>query len=331
SGKMILASEVFSLSDVIDRVFVGIKSLCENKNQTVEVKWSGIDSDALVGDQMRLRQMLINLLTNATKYTPEGGHIFFEISKKPSNVQRYVHLTFTIADNGIGMTEEYLEHLFEPFHMEGRSSVQGTGLGMPIVKNIVTMLNGDIHVQSAVDEGTVFTVSLDLMRASEDEESLLVADAPASKLPATPDGKGGWKAVDLTGVRVLLAEDNDLNAEIAKELLIDAGLQVEWAENGEQACKMFDESEPGYYDLILMDIQMPIMNGCEAARSIRALDRSDAEAIPIIAMSANAFMEDVETSLRCGMDAHLSKPIDMAQVLATVAEEIAKKGNNSQA
>lgn len=330
SGKMILASEVFSLSDMIDRVFVGIKSLAEGKNQTIEIKRSGVETDALVGDQMRLRQMLINLLTNATKYTPEGGHISFKISEKPSNVQRYVHLTFTIADNGIGMTEKYLEHLFEPFDMEGRSSVQGTGLGMPIVKNIVTMLNGDIHVVSTVDKGTVFTVSLDLLRASEDEESLLASDVPAATLLTSPDGSDGHDEVDLTGVRVLLAEDNDLNAEIAKELLVDAGLHVEWAENGERACQMFDESEQGYYDLILMDIQMPIMNGCEAARSIRALERSDADSIPIIAMSANAFMEDVEMSLRCGMDAHLSKPIDMAQVLSTIAQQIAKRKSESQ-
>ncbi|WP_255467245.1 ATP-binding response regulator [Raoultibacter phocaeensis] len=322
SGKMILANEVFSLSDVIDRVVAGIKGQCEARGQTLSVKRHGIDADAFMGDQVRLRQMLLNLLVNASKYTPEGGHIRFEVSEKPSNVKRYMHVTFTVADDGIGMSGEYLEHLFEPFVMEGRSTVQGTGLGMPIVKNIVTMLNGDIHVESELDKGTTFTVSLTLTRATEDEKGLLVTDAPASKIPPAGRSAESGDSARFSGLRVLLAEDNELNAEIAKELLSDAGLEVDWAENGEQACILFEQSEPGAYDVVLMDIQMPIMNGYEAARTIRSLDRGDAASVPIIAMSANAFMEDIQESLRCGMNAHLSKPIDMGQVLATIAEQI---------
>lgn len=324
SGKMILASEVFSLSDVIERVAAGIKGQCDAKNQTLTLKRYGIDADAFVGDQVRLRQMLLNLLVNASKYTPAGGHISFEVSEKPSNVKKYTHVTFVVADDGIGMSEEYIEHLFEPFVMEGRSSVQGTGLGMPIVKNIVTMLNGDIRVESELERGTTFTVSITLLRATEDEKNLLVADAPASKLPCTRVALDESESSKLVGLRVLLAEDNDLNAEIAKELLADAGLEVDWAENGERACELFEASEPGFYGVVLMDIQMPIMNGYEAARTIRALEREDAATVPIIAMSANAFMEDVEESLRCGMNAHLSKPIDMAQVLATISEQIGR-------
>lgn len=322
SGKMILANEVFSLSDVIDRVTAGVKRQCEGRGQTIEVKRYGIDADAFIGDQMRLRQMLLNLLVNASKYTPEGGHLRFEISEKPSNVKKYTHVTFVVADDGIGMSADYLEHLFEPFVMEGRASVQGTGLGMPIVKNIVTMLNGDIHVESELDKGTTFTVSVPLLRASEDEKSLLVADAPASKLPNRRSEPDSAEENSLAGLKVLLAEDNDLNAEIAKELLVDAGLEVDWAENGERACELFEEADPGYYDVVLMDIQMPIMNGYEAAQTIRSLKRDDAATVPIIAMSANAFMEDVEESLRCGMNAHLSKPIDMTQVLATISEQV---------
>ena len=324
SGKMILANEVFSLSDVIDRVCASVKGQCEARGQTLEVRRSGIDADAFVGDQMRLRQMLLNLLVNASKYTPEGGLIRFEISEKPSNVKKYTHVSFTVADNGIGMSDEYLEHLFEPFVMEGRSSVQGTGLGMPIVKNIVTMLNGDIHVESELDSGTVFTVSLTLTRASEDEQNILITDAPASKLPGARSDALVEDAASFDGLCVLLAEDNELNAEIAQELLSDAGLKVDWAENGEQACKLFEESPLGEYDVVLMDIQMPIMNGYEAARTIRSLERADARTVPIIAMSANAFMEDIEESLRCGMNAHLSKPIDMAQVLATISEQLGR-------
>lgn len=328
SGKMILANEVFSLSDVIDRALVGIKTQCEARGQTLTVKRQGVDADAFMGDQVRLRQMLLNLLGNASKYTPEGGHIRFEVSEKPSNVKKYMHVTFTVADDGIGMSPDYLEHLFEPFVMEGRSTVQGTGLGMPIVKNIVTMLNGDIHVESELDKGTTFTVSLTLTRATEDEKSLLVADAPASKLPAA-DRAAENDTERFAGLCVLLAEDNDLNAEIAKELLSDAGFKVDWAENGEQACVLFEESKPKTYDVVLMDIQMPIMNGYEAARTIRSLDRDDAASVPIVAMSANAFMEDIEESLRCGMNAHLSKPIDMAQVLATIAEHISRRNDDA--
>ena len=151
-----------------------------------------------------------------------------------------------------------------------------------------------------------------------------MADAPASKLPCTRVALDESESSKLVGLRVLLAEDNDLNAEIAKELLADAGLEVDWAENGERACELFEASEPGFYGVVLMDIQMPIMNGYEAARTIRALEREDAVTVPIIAMSANAFMEDVEESLRCGMNAHLSKPIDMAQVLATISEQIGR-------
>ena len=199
---------------------------------------------------------------------------------------------------------------------------------MPIVKNIVTMLNGDIHVESELDKGTTFTVSLTLTRATEDEKSLLVADAPASKLPAA-DRAAENDTERFAGLCVLLAEDNDLNAEIAKELLSDAGFKVDWAENGEQACILFEESKPKTYDVVLMDIQMPIMNGYEAARTIRSLDRDDAASVPIVAMSANAFMEDIEESLRCGMNAHLSKPIDMAQVLATIAEHISRRNDDA--
>ncbi len=327
SGKMILASEVFSLSDVIDRVAASMRGQCETRGQTMTVEWRNIDTDAFVGDQVRLRQMLLNLLVNASKYTPAGGHIRLKVSEKPSNVKKYTHVTFVVSDDGIGMSEEYLEHLFEPFVMEGRSSVQGTGLGMPIVKNIVTMLNGEIRVESELDKGTTFTVSIALPRATEDEKNLLVTDAPASKIPRTREALKPSDKDRLVGLKVLLAEDNELNAEIAKELLADAGLEVDWAENGEQACELFEDSEPRAYDVVLMDIQMPIMNGYEAARTIRSLEREDAATVPIIAMSANAFMEDVEESLRCGMNAHLSKPIDMAQVLATISEQVERARN----
>ena len=277
------------------------------------------------------------------------------------------------------MTDEFREHLFEPFVMEGRANVQGTGLGMPIVKNIVTMMGGDIHVRTAVDQGTTFTITVNLRLAFEPERRALAAaeragDAwessldvsgrpqkqpqsnftevafdglygTASRVPALtsmplpsatkapllrPDGPATAPlptAASLAGARVLLAEDNDLNAEIACELLGESGLVVEWAENGEEACRLFAESEPGYYDVVLMDVQMPVMDGYEATRCIRELPRADAADVPIIAMSANAFAEDVRASLECGMDAHLSKPIDMRRVLREIAIHLQKRSS----
>ena len=376
SGKMVLTSEPFRLSVLLERAAAVIGPQCEQKAQAFEVVMPEED-EVFVGDAVRLRQLLINLLTNSVKYTRPGGHVRLEASIGADSIVAYRCVTFVVADDGIGMTDEFREHLFEPFVMEGRANVQGTGLGMPIVKNIVTMMGGDIHVRTAVDQGTTFTITVNLRLAFEPERRALAAaeragDAwessldvsgrpqkqpqsnltevafdglygTASRVPAPsslslpsatrspllrPDGPATAPlptAASLAGTRVLLAEDNDLNAEIACELLGESGLVVEWAENGEEACRLFAESEPGYYDVVLMDVQMPVMDGYEATRCIRALPRTDAADVPIIAMSANAFAEDVRASLECGMDAHLSKPIDMRRVLKEIAIHLQKR------
>ena len=376
SGKMVLTSEPFRLSVLLERAAAVIGPQCEQKAQAFEVVMPEED-EVFVGDAVRLRQLLINLLTNSVKYTRPGGHVRLEASIGADSIVAYRCVTFVVADDGIGMTDEFREHLFEPFVMEGRANVQGTGLGMPIVKNIVTMIGGDIHVRTAVDQGTTFTITVNLRLAFEPERRALAAaeragDAwessldvsgrpqkqpqsnltevafdglygTASRVPAPsslslpsatrspllrPDGPATAPlptAASLAGTRVLLAEDNDLNAEIACELLGESGLEVEWAENGEEACRLFAESEPGYYDVVLMDVQMPVMDGYEATRCIRALPRTDAADVPIIAMSANAFAEDVRASLECGMDAHLSKPIDMRRVLKEIAIHLQKR------
>ena len=377
SGKMVLTSEPFRLSVLLERVAAVIGPQCEQKAQAFEVVMPEED-EVFVGDAVRLRQLLINLLTNSVKYTRPGGHVRLEASIGADSIVAYRCVTFVVADDGIGMSDEFREHLFEPFVMEGRANVQGTGLGMPIVKNIVTMMGGDIHVRTAVDQGTTFTITLNLRLAFEPERRALAAaeregDAwesaldvsgrpqkqpqsnftevafdglygTASRVPAPsslllpsatkapllrPDGPATAPlptAASLAGTRVLLAEDNDLNAEIACELLGESGLVVEWAENGEEACRLFAESEPGYYDVVLMDVQMPVMDGYEATRCIRGLPRADAD-VPIIAMSANAFAEDVRASLECGMDAHLSKPIDMRRVLREIAIHLQKRSS----
>ncbi len=359
NGKMTLASEPFRLSDLLSHVTTAIRMQCEQRDQTFVVEVPPCADAVYVGDAVRLKQLLLNLLTNAVKYTPCGGHIRFETSVSKGAAMGYRQVRFTVADDGIGMSEEFKEHIFEPFSMEGRSREQGTGLGMPIVKNIVTMMAGDIAVESTKGRGTTFTVTFNLRIALEAERivfeeeegaavegtepEVLSASAAASEMrarglhgdrPTRPVSAyaaslpGAPRALDRTefeGLHVLLAEDNDLNAEIACELLSEAGLVVDRAEDGAEALAAFEASPVGHFDAILMDVQMPNMNGYEATRRIRALDRKDAEVIPVIAMSANAFAEDVSASLASGMDAHLSKPIDMRRVLATIIKYVRKR------
>lgn len=348
NGKMTLASEPFRLLSLIDEVTGALRPQCELRNQTFLVDVSGVDDAVLVGDSVRIRQLLINLLTNAMKYTPVGGCIRLMASASSGAVMGYRQITFIVADDGIGMSKDFQEHLFEPFVMEGRSRAQGTGLGMPIVKNIVSMMGGFIFVESAIGEGTTFKVVINLRVALEaervafearentpSEEGLPAAvmsygldttmetrkgASPVASAPVTSSQNSD--AVELEGLHVLIAEDNELNAEIACELLSGAGLLVDHASDGQEACDLFAASPVGFYDTVLMDVQMPIMNGYDATRCIRRLERSDATTVPIIAMSANAFSEDVNASLESGMNAHLSKPIDMRLVLSTIAKYI---------
>ena len=355
---MTLASEPFRLSAVLSHVASAVRVQCEQRAQEFVVTTPPCADAVFVGDARRIKQLLLNLLTNAVKYTPCGGCVRFETTVAKGAAMGYRQVKFTVSDNGIGMSEEFKEHIFEPFSMEGRSREQGTGLGMPIVKNIVTMMAGDIAVESTKGQGTTFTVTFNLRIALEaerivfeegegaeaDDAQPLELDAASAaalrslgardRLASRPVSAyeapmpGAPRALDRTefeGLRVLLAEDNDLNAEIACELLAEAGLVVERAGDGAEACVMFEASKIGYFDAVLMDVQMPNMNGYEATRCIRELDREDADAVPIIAMSANAFAEDVSASLASGMNAHLSKPIDMRRVLATLIKYVRKR------
>lgn len=308
SGKMVLASEPFRLRDLAEGAASVIRPQCEAKGQELSVAISQGD-DRFVGDPVRLHQMLVNLLSNAMKYTPEHGRIGLDVSMEGDAVLSYQHVTFVVWDTGIGMAEEFVEHLFEPFLMEGRGADLGTGLGMSIVKNIVTIMGGDIHVDTGPDKGTTFTVTMSLLRPDDPQ-----ACAPA---PEEEAARG-----DVAGLHVLLVEDNELSAEITKELLEDEGLAVEVARDGKEACEAFGQSALGSFDVVLMDVRMPVMNGYEATRCIRALDRPDAATVPIIAMSANAFTDDVRASLASGMNAHLSKPIDMAQVIKAISRHL---------
>ena len=257
-------------------------------------------------DPVRLEQIFMNLLTNAVKFTPEGGKIEF-LTCHHNRHDNIISCDFIVRDNGIGISPEFQKHMFEPFEQESGNAaaqVQGTGLGLSIVKSLVDLMHGSISVKSEVGRGTEFTVHLDMPIVEEAE-----ADPPRV-LTNSP--------ISLKGRRVLLVEDHPLNTEIARRLLEKEGVQVTCAKNGKEALEKFKQTQPNLWDVILMDIRMPVMDGLQAARAIRALDREDAKTIPMIAMTANAFEEDVQASREAGMNAHLAKPIEPQRLYETI-------------
>ncbi len=259
-------------------------------------------------DPIKLREVFFNILSNAYKYTNPGGRINMELMELPSDKEGYAVFRTTITDTGIGMSEEFLPHLFEEFTRENNTTdakVEGTGLGMPIVKRLIELMGGTIEVKSKKGEGTTFIITLSHKIA---EKSNLVEHSDSTVNPE-----------DFAGKRVLLAEDNELNSEIMVEILSEQGFLVECAENGAVAVDMLMAKPVGYYDLILMDIQMPIMNGYEATRAIRALEDKNKASISIIAMTANAFEEDKRAAINAGMNEHLAKPIDVQELMRTLA------------
>ena len=309
SGKVVLNLEKFSLRDVITSVDTIIQPMAKAKEQEFHLEVTGIGHECLVGDETRINQILINLLSNAVKYTPEGGSIWLRIIGLKQRSSQYEHIRIEVEDNGYGMTQEYLKTIFDAFTRAENSTtnkVQGTGLGMAITKSIVELMGGTIEVFSEVDQGSLFRVELEL-RFSEEQ--------PREKGDAGPE-----EDISLEGMRFLAAEDNEINAEILSELFSLEGASCEVMPNGQLAVERFCQSEPGEFDAILMDVQMPVMNGHQAARAIRALEREDAGTIPIIAMTANAFVEDEKAALEAGMDAHVPKPLDMELLKKTVRQ-----------
>lgn len=279
----------------------------EEKHQTLKVN-KNIRYPYLYMDDARSSEITINILSNAVKYTGEGGNISCTLNQYPGEKEGWSVLELIIADNGIGMSEEFQKHIFESFSQERSSSdsgIEGSGLGMGIVKKLVDLMNGKITVQSKSGAGSTFTITLPLKIANEEERN-----------PKHADGQLNIKKLE--GKRVLLVEDNDLNAEIATELLTEEGIMIERAENGVACIDMFNKAKQNYYSLILMDIQMPIMNGYEASRRIRGLKDGNKSQIPIVAMTANAFEEDKKIALASGMNDHVAKPIDMNVLLPTI-------------
>lgn len=440
SGKISLSEEDFNLSDLLKDLLVIAQSLAKEHSHELQVRILNMEHEDVTGDSLRLQQVMLNIMGNAVKYTPDGGTIKLIVNEKPTHGQLYGCYEFVVEDNGIGMSKEYLEHIFEPFSRaeDSRSSkVQGTGLGMAITQNIVRMMNGDIRVESEEGKGSRFTVTvllklqdkenttyeelagLPVLVADDDDiccestcrmlseigmdsEGVLSGKEAVARVKERQQEENGfyavildWKMPEMDGLettkeirrvvgpdvpviilsaydwseiesearaagvdaflskpafksgiarlfcdlkngragdsvtsqlekvtktdysdkRILLVEDNELNREIACEILGMTGIQMEEAENGREAVDKFVTSETGYYDLILMDIQMPVMNGYKAAEAIRALEREDAGEVPIVAMTANAFAEDVRESERAGMNAHLAKPFDLEKLM----------------
>ncbi len=442
AGTLSLNEEEFNLSNLVDNLLDMIRPMVEEKHHELEIHIHDLKHENVIGDSMRIQQAFMNIVSNSIIYTPEGGRIQIELYEKPSGQFKTGCYVFVFEDNGIGMSQEFLNVLFEPFERAEdvrTNKVQGSGLGMPIARNIIRMMGGDIQVESRLDEGSRFTVQILLKYQEEDEVSLaelirfpvLVADddevacestclmlselglhsegvfsgaeavermdtarsrgegyfavildwkmpgmdgietarAIRSRVgpdvpiiilsgydwsecemearaagvdafitkplfksrlvsvlrslvseqgPPEPEPSGTEKNVlnhDFTGKRVLLVEDNELNREIATEILQMVGLEVESAEDGSIGVDMVAASEPGYYNLVLMDIQMPVMNGYEATCAIRTLNRRDARCIPIVAMTANAFAEDIQAAKSSGMNEHMAKPIDLERLM----------------
>ena len=308
SGKTTLNVEPMHLPQQIDQLSTMIRAQANEKAQTFTVS-THLRHENLLADPTRLNQVLMNILSNAVKYTPRGGHIRFEVEELPRN-EHYAKYQFTVQDDGIGMSEAYQKTLFDPFTREeksGTNKVQGTGLGMAITKNIVDLMGGSISVESATGKGTRFEVVLEFPIDT-------AADA-VPKEQALPEEEA---ASPLSGMKFLCAEDNAINAEILELLLESNGASCTICSNGQEIVDAFANVKPGEYDMILMDVQMPVMDGLEAARRIRSSENPLGRVIPILAMTANAFLEDMQKSKEAGMDAHLSKPVDIAALEQTV-------------
>lgn len=447
SGKIVLNISEISLADFVEEISVMMRPQAKQKKQDFEIFVQDVREETLLGDKLRLHQILINILSNAVKYTPEGGSIEFRISELPRINENFARIRFVVKDNGIGMSEEYLSKIFDPFTRETSDTVnkiQGTGLGMAITKNLVDMMGGNIKVESKLGEGSTFTVEVELRIDEEtvnnefweeygihktlvvdDDESVCLSVSETLKeaglesqyamsgeeaveeveklhnagsdfdlilLDMRMNGMNGvetarrirdivakdvsililtsydWsefedeardagidaflpkpffisnlklnirklkddkKAAEegtvndcsLSGKHFLAAEDNELNSEILVELLDMIGVSCEIAENGQVAVEKFTSAKKGTYDAILMDVQMPVMNGYDATKAIRASEHPDAKTIPIIAMTANAFAEDIKNALDAGMNAHIAKPVDMA-LLEKVVKDLLNK------
>ena len=320
SGRLTLRREEFSFRGILEQINTMVMSQCRDKGLTYECRVLSRVDDYYVGDETKLKEVLINILSNAIKFTEAPGSVTLSV-ERTAVFDNQSTLRFRIRDTGIGMDPEFIPKIFEAFSQEnsGTSNKFGsTGLGMAITKNIVEMMNGTINVESEKGVGTEFTVMVTLENSDRKED----AEEAAALKKAASAAEGEEPRAALAGRRVLLAEDMEINAEIMMDILDLEEIAADHAENGRIAVEMFASGSPGTYAAILMDVRMPEMDGLAAAAAIRALDRPDAKTIPIIALTANAFDEDVQRSLQAGMNAHLSKPVEPELLYKTLGELI---------
>ncbi len=298
TGNVALTEEVCNLEESLEAAWKVLQPELEKKQITFRNDLSAVKNKWVYCDKARISHILYNLFTNAVKFNKQGGSVLVTVRQETSNIQEYAAYEIRVKDTGIGMTQEFLSHIFEPFERERTSTIsrtQGVGLGMAITKNLVDLMGGTIQVFSEVQKGTEFVLQFTFKLYAPEQQIL---DKSAH-------------AIDFSGKRLLLVEDNELNMEIASELLRDAGFLVETAQNGRIAVEMVQNSAAGYYDAILMDIQMPVMDGYQASREIRSLVKKELAQIPIIALTANVTDEDKKEALASGMNAHIAKPLDV--------------------
>jgi len=310
NGKVTLTEDACDLAECIETTWDSLLPEIEKKHITFQSDLSDVKNKWVYCDKKRIHHILYDLFSNAVKFNQQDGSVLVTVSQKNCNIREYAAYEIRIKDTGIGMTQEFLSHIFEPFERERTSTISGTqgvGLGMAITKSLVDLMGGEIQVFSEVQKGTEFVLRF-TFKLYEPERQVSDGREPQN---------------DFTGKRLLLVEDNELNMEIASELLCDAGFLVETAQNGQIAVEMVQNSEARYYDAVLMDIQMPVMDGYQASRKIRSLDRKDLAEIPIIALTANVFDEDKKKALASGMNAHIAKPLDITvlyEVLGTILQ-----------
>lgn len=316
NNKAVLEESITKADDSLDSCVIMFQNSIKEKHQELIVD-KEIQYPYLYMDNVHVSEIILNILSNAIKYTGEGGKICCSLKQKPYEKEDWCLLEISVADNGIGISEDFQQHIFESFSRERTSTasgIEGTGLGMGIVKKLVDLMKGTIEVESKLGEGSTFTVRIPCLIAKQEEIS-------EKRLIKKEDKKS------LAGKRILLAEDNDINAEIAMELLKEEGLILERAENGVICVEKLEKAPEGYYDLILMDVQMPDMDGYDATRKIRRLDDPEKAKIPIIAMTANTFAKDRKMALSSGMDDYVSKPVDMNLLVPLLEKYLVKQEN----
>ena len=309
SGKIALKEEVFSFPDLLEQINIIVGGQCDEKGLSYKCQKLNDTDEYFFGDHLKLKQIIINILGNSVKFTDAPGEISFMVEQNAGSADK-ASLRFTMKDTGIGMDREYLPKLFDAFSQEDNANTSkygGSGLGMAITKSFIDMMGGQITVESEKGVGSTFTVTIPLTRVKEEDKPKDIEEESS-------------RNASLKNIHVLIAEDQEINAEVLSDLLDLEGVSSEWAKNGKEAVELFNENEEGYFAAILMDMRMPVMDGLEATRQIRKLERKDATDIPIVALSANAFEEDVRHCLEAGMNAHLSKPVDINKLKEVLSD-----------